>query len=104
MTEKRKPTYSLDETKRLILEEKTLDPPLGVKETTNGMCLTIFEAYQEILELRPSDFCKSMTDYHNHKVWQDVYKKKIKGISVYIKFKTFDGKFLLTSFKPDESG
>ncbi|NQT57309.1 MAG: type II toxin-antitoxin system MqsR family toxin, partial [Desulfobacteraceae bacterium] len=46
---------------------------------------------------------KSTTEIYNNKVWQDVYKKEIKGIPVYIKFKLFQDHFLLTSFKPDES-
>ena len=67
------------------------------------MCLTIFEACQEILKLETKDFYHSITEIKNNRVWQDVYKKKIKGTKTYIKFKIFDGGFLLMSFKPDES-
>lgn len=103
VTEKRKPTYLLKEVKKLIKGEKTVDPPLTVKESTNNMGLTIFEAYQEILQLEYKDLYKSVTETYNYKVWQDVYKKKIKETPAYIKFKIVSGEFLLLSFKPDEN-
>ena len=68
-----------------------------------NMCLTMHQAYQEILKLEQKDFDKSATQPDNHQVWQDAYKKEIKGFPTYIKFKIFKGKFLLTSFKLDES-
>lgn len=67
------------------------------------MCLTISQAYEEVLNLEKGDFYQSITEFQNYKVWQDVYKKKIKGMSVYIKFKKVNDRFLLTSFKLDES-
>ena len=67
------------------------------------MCLTLYEAHLEILELEIKDYWHSVTDTYNNQVWQDVYKKKIKGVNVYIKFKIFNDEFLLLSFKPDES-
>lgn len=76
---------------------------MKVKETTNGICLTIFEAYQAILELEQKDFHKSMTEYFNDHVWQDVYKKRFKRMSMYIKFKIVDGEFFLLSFKLDQN-
>jgi len=103
VTDKLRPTYLIKEIKQLIRDDKIIDPPIKVKTTTNAMCLTIFEAYLEILDLEPRDYYKSMPDYFNNKVWWDVYKKKVKGMTVYIKFKITKDRFLLTSFKPDGS-
>ena len=103
MTDKLKRTYALPDVKELIEKDEIVPPGTGVIKDANKMGFSVYEAHQEILNLEPSDFYKSMTENYNHRVWQDVYKKKIKGISVYIKFKIFEDQFLLTSFKPDEN-
>ena len=43
-----------------------------------------------------------MTEYHNYKVWQDVYKVKIGDLPIYIKFQITNGRFLLRAFKENE--
>jgi len=53
--------------------------------------------------LEKKDFHKSVTEIYNSQVWQDVYKKKIKGMPIYIKFKIVNDEFLLLSFKLDEN-
>ncbi len=103
MTDRRRPTYSLQEIKRLIQRDEIIDAPYIVKNSTCGMCLTMYEVYQEILNLENRDFYKSVPEILNNKVYQDVYRKKIKGMHVYIKFKIKDGLFFLLSFKPDEN-
>jgi hypothetical protein len=100
--EKRKPTYLLKDVKRLINKNKIICLKT-VTETTNTMCLTISQAHEEILNLENKNFYKSIPDNCNPKVWQDVYKKEIKGFPVYIKFKIVDDMFLLMSFKPNKS-
>ncbi len=104
-SEKRKPTYPLKEIKKLIKEGKIVEEVgINVIQTTTSLGFTPYEAYQEILNLESGDFDKSGTDRCNYKVWQDAYKTKIEGkIPVYIKFKIFEDKVLLTSFKPDAS-
>lgn len=103
MTKKRIRVYPLQEIRKLINEDKIAPPTRKVIESTNNMCLTLYEAHLEILELEIKDYWHSVTDTYNNQVWQDVYKKKIKGVNVYIKFKIFNDEFLLLSFKPDES-
>ena len=76
---------------------------MRVTESTNKMCLTVSQAYEEILNLENKDFYKSVTEISNNDVWQDVYKKKLQGMPVYIKFKLVGDNFLLTSFKPNEN-
>ena len=102
-TFKQKPTYLREEIRNLIRNGKILSPGLKVIESGNSLGFSIEEMYEEVLGLEMNDFHKSDPDIYNHKVWQDAYKKKIKGKRIYIKFKIFKGKFLLTSFKPDTS-
>jgi len=102
-SEKRKPTYLLKEIRELIKKNKIESPNISVSESANNIDFSITEGYQEILNLENSNFYESATEPYNRKVWQDVYKKVIKGIPIYIKFKIFRGNFLLTSFKRDQS-
>ena len=101
-SEKRKPTYLLKEIKRLIKEGKIEKVGINVIQTTHSLGFTPYQAYQEILNLESGDIDKSATEPHNYKVWQDAYTKNIGGIPLYIKFKKFKGKVLLTSFKLDK--
>ena len=96
------PSYSLKDAKKSIKKKKIILLQ-KVIESTNNMCLTISQAHQEILKLKARDFYKSVPDKRNNNIWQDVYKKEIKGFPIYIKFKIVGGNFLLMSFKPDES-
>jgi len=96
------PSYSLKGAKKLIRKNKIICLKTVI-DSTNNMCLTISQAHQEILKLKAKDFYKSVPDKRNNNIWQDVYKKEIKGFPIYIKFKIGAGNFLLMSFKPDES-
>ena len=78
-------------------------PGVNVRKSAHALNFTIEEIYKAILELESKDFHRSRTQPFNNKVWQDSYKKEIRGKRIYIKFKTFEGTFLLTSFKPDTS-
>ena len=79
--EKYKPSYILKEIKDVIRKGKNVPPNLNVVRDINDLGLSETEAYDIILELEVSEFHKSMTEYFNHKVWQDVYKKKIEKLS-----------------------
>ncbi|MCW2483041.1 type II toxin-antitoxin system MqsR family toxin [Candidatus Symbiopectobacterium sp. NZEC135] len=57
----------------------------------DGMCAVI-------VALTRQDFYKSMTTYHDHTVWQDVYRPMIKGIRFYMKVTVLDD-VLIVSFK-----
>jgi hypothetical protein len=100
---KLKCTYPLKEIKKQIKAKNTIPASTKVIQDANSMCFTMDQVYEEILKLEPKDFYKSGTQPENQKVWQDTYKKEIKGFRIYIKFKMSKGKFLLTSFKEDES-
>ena len=99
-----KPRYPLRTIKALIKKKAVISPNIKVLQSATEIGFSIEEAYEEILNLERKDFRKSITEYFNHRVWQDVYKKRIKDVPVYIKFKIVkrDNCFLLLSFKKDE--
>jgi motility quorum-sensing regulator/GCU-specific mRNA interferase toxin len=51
-----------------------------------------------VYDLKPSDFYKSMTSYHDHKQWQDVYRPRIALQEIYLKL-TVNDDVLVVSFK-----
>lgn len=51
-----------------------------------------------IMNLTNKDLYKSMTTYHDNKIWQDVYHKTIDDIDLYIKLQISD-KAIVISFK-----
>jgi len=97
--EKRKPHYLLTDVKELIKQRKIISPNIKVIESANEIGFSETEAYDVILKLEPNNCYKSMTEYHNNKVWQDVYKTKIGELPIYIKFQIIGDKFLLRAFK-----
>ena len=56
-----------------------------------------------IQNLTPSNLYKSMTSYHDHTLWQDVYLPAYRNVDLYVKFTTGeDGSYWLLSFKEKE--
>lgn len=53
---------------------------------------------QVVLGLSPKDFYKSMTTYHDHRIWQDVYHPRVDSTDVYLKLTVIDD-VLVVSFK-----
>ncbi|MQT40671.1 MULTISPECIES: type II toxin-antitoxin system MqsR family toxin [unclassified Pseudomonas] len=51
-----------------------------------------------VLALAPTDFYKSMTTHADHKIWQDVYRRKTQAGEVYLKLTIIDD-VLIVSFK-----
>ncbi len=94
--------YPLNDIKELIKKGKIV-PNLRVIESANKLKFSETEVYEIILNLQKDDFYKSTTTYHNHRIWQDVYKKAIKNLPIYIKFQITGDGFLIRSFKRDES-
>jgi motility quorum-sensing regulator/GCU-specific mRNA interferase toxin len=56
------------------------------------------EVLEIIISLVNKDLYKSMTTYHDNKIWQDVYRKTIDDIDLYIKLQISD-KAIVISFK-----
>lgn len=51
-----------------------------------------------IANLKNGDFFKSMTTYHDHTVWQDVYRPKLLCGDIYLKI-TVSNDVVIVSFK-----
>ncbi|MEY4642274.1 MAG: hypothetical protein RLZZ227_2268 [Pseudomonadota bacterium] len=51
-----------------------------------------------ISDLRSADFYKSMTTYHDHRTWQDVYRPCVGAGLIYLKLVVVDD-VLVVSFK-----
>jgi motility quorum-sensing regulator/GCU-specific mRNA interferase toxin len=51
-----------------------------------------------VLALTPADFYKSMTTHGDHRIWQDVYHARTRGVPVYLKLTVIDV-VLIVSFK-----
>lgn len=98
--DKAKPTYLLKDVKGLVTEGCYL---LTKKSQTDAHDLGFSdtEVGDVLVNLEPKDFYKSTTEYYNHAVWQDVYKRRGQEMQLYIKFKiTSTGENLvITSFK-----
>ncbi|MEG1213995.1 MAG: type II toxin-antitoxin system MqsR family toxin [Leclercia sp.] len=56
------------------------------------------EIFNVILMLEPGDFYKSMTAFHDHTCWHDVYRTVYHGQQIYMKFIVTEG-VLVVSFK-----
>lgn len=102
--EKKKPSYSLDRIKELIRRRKYTITD-NATQAGDELGFARIEIAEMVLELSKKDFCKSMTDIKDHRIWHDVYKKsKARGdqiIPLYIKIIVYE-EVIIVSFKHDE--
>lgn len=84
--EKIKPAYDLEKIKQKFSRAKNLKMTLTAQKCVNRLGLHLEDVILLIQSLKINDFYKSMTTYHDHRIWQDVYRKKYKSINLYIKF------------------
>jgi motility quorum-sensing regulator / GCU-specific mRNA interferase toxin len=98
--EKRKPDYNLANIKNAFADPKTLNRTFTAKQGANALGMDDDAVVMVIQGLSAGDFEKSMTSMADHRVWQDVYRSRVKGRELYVKF-TLDsqGALLLISFK-----
>lgn len=99
--EKRRPTYDLErEIKTVFIDERHCPMTGSASTTMVALGLTRSDVVAVVQGLKRSDFEKSMTTYANHKVWQDVYKPRVFGLPLYVKFqRDANTGMLLVSFK-----
>ena len=100
--EKRKPHYGLDALKMLLLHESTrILTRSGRQGAATLGYFTDDVIVARVLQLKSSEFYKSMTVNGNSRIWQDVYRTKDGDIGIYIKLqKSVDAKGVVISFKP----
>jgi motility quorum-sensing regulator/GCU-specific mRNA interferase toxin len=95
--EKRTPHYKLVVVKNLLAAGKVR---ATVSALAGGAALGF--GFEEIVgvvaALTPRDFYKSMTTHADHRIWQDVYRRKTPAGDVYLKLTVIDD-VLIVSFK-----
>ncbi len=99
--DKRKPTYRLKEIQHLA-GHGHCKLTITAQQTADALGFSRTEVQQIIAQLSARDFYKSVSEYRNVRVWQDVYKTPIQDINLYIKLKVIgDGSqlLLILSFK-----
>jgi motility quorum-sensing regulator / GCU-specific mRNA interferase toxin len=98
--EKLKPHYALAEIKTAFTDPLRLNRSFVSKQGADDLDMEDSEVATVIQSLTHADFEKSMTAMADHKVWQDVYKPRAGGRTLYVKF-TRDAQraLFLISFK-----
>ncbi len=82
---KGKPTFLLEDVKRLVELEKVSITKSCIKTATEiGFSKT--EILDVLARLERKDFVHSVSQHNNPKLWQDVYSKTVNEIRLYIKF------------------
>ncbi|MDM8515890.1 type II toxin-antitoxin system MqsR family toxin [Desulfobacterales bacterium HSG16] len=87
--DKRKPTYRLEEIRQLA-EQGLCRLTMTAQRTADSLGFSQTEVQHIISQLDSRDFYKSVNEYQNPRVWQDVYKKTVCDINLYIKLKVID--------------
>ena len=98
--DKLKPTYILNEVKKLI-KQKNYILTISSRQTAHHIGFSEAEIIDTTSKLEAKNFYKSTTEFYKQKIWQDVYKPTAKGYFLYIKFKITKDKMrlIITSFK-----
>lgn len=98
--EKRKPHHALAEIKVAFSDPAALNRSFVSKRGADDLEMDDAAVVATIQALAVADFEKSMTSYADHRVWQDVYRPKVGGTELYVKF-TLDAQqaLFLISFK-----
>ena len=98
--EKLKAHYQLASVKAAFAHPASLNRTFISQQGADGLGMEDSDVVAVIQNLTLADFDKSMTSNSNHAIWQDVYKPRHDGRTLYVKF-TIDASksLLLISFK-----
>ena len=102
--EKRTPHHQLSLVKELLRTHR-VKSILSALRGAATLGLSFTEMCDVVAQLTTKHFYKSMTNYADHRIWQDVYKVTIQDLdSVYLKLSVENANLLIiVSFKSDES-
>ena len=102
--EKKKPHYALAQIQAALGDAANLNRTVTAADGAAALGLDDEDVASVVRSLTRKDFYKSMTAFHDNKLWQDVYLPKMAGKELYVKFtKDAGGNYLLISFKESES-
>ncbi|MCK4738438.1 MAG: type II toxin-antitoxin system MqsR family toxin, partial [Deltaproteobacteria bacterium] len=85
MTKSKQPTYDLEELKNLVQNEKTRIITRISEQGANAINFSITELIETVLDLKSSDFYKTMRSEKVANTWQDVYFPVKKNLKLYVK-------------------
>ena len=84
--EKRTPHYSLTEIQAIVAERGALAFTRTAIINGHAIGLSVQEMKEVVCSMSKANFYKSMTTYHDHTLWQDVYHAVAPGSKIaYIK-------------------
>lgn len=95
--EKRTPHCRLAVVKALV-EAGKVRTTFSARAGAIELGLELADMLAVVLDLRPTDFYKSMTTHADHSIWQDVYRPRTPAGDVYLKLTVIDD-VLIVSFK-----
>jgi motility quorum-sensing regulator / GCU-specific mRNA interferase toxin len=95
--EKRTPHYPLNNVKSLV-RKGDVRATRTASRSAAAIGFAFPQMLDSVLNLKPSDFYKSMTTYADHRIWQDVYRFSSTEGRLYIKLSIVRG-VLIVSFK-----
>lgn len=95
--EKRKPHCPLPRVKAMI-EVGAVRTTQTAREGANNLGIDEVGMLRIVAALDIADFHKSMTAYHDHRIWHDVYRPTTQAGELYIKLIVMDD-VLIVSFK-----
>ena len=96
--EKRRPHYDLKQILAQMICVEDMNLTLSAQQGIRVAGMARSEALVVINQLSVTDFYKSMTTHHIHRIWQDVYHAKWREKLLYVKFQQA-GEYFVISFK-----
>jgi motility quorum-sensing regulator/GCU-specific mRNA interferase toxin len=93
------PTYNLQTIKNNFKNEQNLNITHTARQNSRKLGINSCDIIQIIQSLQNKNFYKSMTSYHDNRLWQDVYHADYNKIKLYIKFTMDNDDYLLISLK-----
>lgn len=84
--EKLKPHYALADIRAAFADAGSLNRSYVSKQGADDLNMDDDAVVAVIQGLSKADFEKSMTSIADHRIWQDVYKPRVGGRRLYVKF------------------
>ena len=102
--EKRRPHYRLADIKAQFGDPDHLGHlTVSARNGARALGFSDEDIVEAIQGLTSQDLHKSMTSYHDHTLWQDVYLPTYRNVDLYVKFTAGDDScYWLLSFKQNE--
>jgi motility quorum-sensing regulator/GCU-specific mRNA interferase toxin len=84
--EKRKPSFDLEAFKAVCADPLRLKMSVAANQSAIALGFDRSLVSAAIQTMQRAHFYKSMTSFHDHRMWQDVYHVPWRTITLYVKF------------------